>query len=95
MSFSSPSRLRLLLLACSLVLVVAALQLPSPAYAGGGGLGSCGPNNGIVYYSDASHTTEVGSCWPDCCNCGCTCTGTTSAFPVNYAVNWLWCPEGA
>ena len=91
----SPSRLRLLLLACTLVLVVVALQVP--AYAGGGGgLGTCGPNNAIYYYSDASHTTLVGTCEPDCCNCStCTCTGSTSAYPVNVPVNWLWCPPNA
>ena len=93
MSFSSPSRLRLLLLACSLVLAVVVMQ--SPAYAKAGGGGACGPNDGYVYYSDASYTVEVGSCWPDCCDCGCTCTGTTSAYAVHYAVNWLWCPSGS
>lgn len=95
MSFSSPSRLRLLLLACSLVLALVVLQSPAPAYAKAGGGGVCGPNDGFVYYSDATYTVEVGSCWPDCCDCGCTCTGTTSAYAVHYAVNWLWCPSGS
>jgi hypothetical protein len=95
MSLSSPSRLRLLLLGCSLVLTVVALQ-SSPAYAKGGGLGTCGPNNAIYYYSDASHTTLVGTCEPDCCDCTtCTCTGSTSAFAVNVPVNWLWCPPSS
>lgn len=86
------SRLRLLLLACSLVLAVLVLQAPAYAKAGGG---ACGPNDGYVYYSDATYTVEVGSCWPDCCDCGCTCTGTITAYAVHYSVNWLWCPSGS
>ncbi|HVS00038.1 MAG TPA: hypothetical protein VMW27_25655 [Thermoanaerobaculia bacterium] len=82
---------RLLYLACSLVLFFLALP---PAQAGGGGLGNgCPtPGDGIIYYSDSSHTEEVGSCWSDCCNCTtCTCSGQITQFAVPVPVNWLWC----
>ena len=45
-----------------------------------------------TYYSDASHTQEVGSCWSDCCNCAsCTCSGQVTPYAVPVPVDWLVC----
>ena len=89
----SRSLRRLLYLACSLVLLVLALA-PSQARAGGGG-GTSGcptPGDGIIYYSDATYTTEVGSCWSDCCNCtSCTCSGQITPYAVPVPVDWFVC----
>ncbi len=75
---------RLLGLAVALVLSILAV-LPSEA-------AGCFNNKLVIYYSDASHTTEVGRCEPTCCD-GCHCTGTTSQFTVVYAFNCLGvCP---
>ena len=86
---------RLLYLACSLVLFFLALS-PSQAK-GGGGLNGCpSPGDGTLYYSDATYTVEVGSCWSDCCNCtSCTCDGQITPYAVHVPVNWLWCPEAS
>jgi hypothetical protein len=82
---------RLLYLACSLVLFFLAL---SPSLAKGGGSNGCPtPGDGVIYYSDATYTEEVGSCWSDCCNCtSCTCEGQLTPYAVDVPVDWLWCP---
>ncbi len=81
--------------ALAFTLALCSLTLPPAETKGGGGLGNPGcptPGNGIIYYSDATHTEEVGSCWSDCCNCAsCTCTGEVTPFAVHVPVNWLWC----
>lgn len=88
---SSQQLRRLLLLACSLVLFTLAL---TPSQAKGGLIPGCPtPGDGIVYYSDATYTVEVGSCWSDCCNCtSCTCSGQVTPYAVAVPVDWLWCP---
>jgi hypothetical protein len=91
----SYTRSRLLLcLACTLFLFFLALA-PSQASKGGGlGNGCPTPGDGTVYYSDATYTVEVGSCWSDCCNCTtCTCDGQITPYAVHVPVNWLWCPS--
>src|SRR4051794_8243076 len=50
---------RFLGLAVALVLSILAVQ-PSEAV-------GCFNNKLVIYYSDASHTTEVGRCEPTCC----------------------------
>jgi hypothetical protein len=88
---SSRSLRRLVFLACALTLFFLAL---SPSQAKGGLAPGCPtPGDGIIYYSDATHTVEVGSCWSDCCDCTtCTCSGQITAFAVPVPVDWLWCP---
>ena len=87
---TSPSLRRLVLLACCLALLVMA-QVPSLAK--GVTPGCPTPGDGIIYYSDATYTVEVGSCWSDCCNCtSCTCTGLITPYAVPVPVDWLWCP---
>jgi len=90
MAFTRTHR-RLLFLALSLGLFFAPLT-PSQA---GGGLGNPGcptPGDGIIYYSDATHTQEVGSCWSDCCNCAsCTCSGQVTPYAVAVPVDWYVC----
>lgn len=63
---------RLLGLAVALVISVLAVR-PSQA------LVFCNNNAVTTYYSDASHSTVVGSCAGSCCD-GCHCTGTTSQY---------------
>ena len=90
----SYTRSRLLLcLAWTLVLFFLALA-PSQAKGGGGLANGCPtPGDGTLYYSDATYTVEVGSCWSDCCNCTtCTCSGQITPYAVHVPVNWLWCP---
>jgi hypothetical protein len=91
MDFTRSPHRRLLCLACSLVLFFLAWA-PSQAKGGFGNPGCPTPGNGIVYYSDATHAEEVGSCWSDCCNCAsCTCSGEVTPYAVAVPVNWLWC----
>lgn len=91
MNFTRLPRRRLLCLAFSLVLLLLALT-PSQAKGGSSNPGCPTPGNGIVYYSDATYTEEVGSCWSDCCNCtSCTCSGEITPYAVAVPVNWLWC----
>jgi hypothetical protein len=73
--------LRLLGLAVVLAVCVLAVHPDSAAATSGCvGLGT------TTYYSDASHSTIVGSCSTGCCltfpssSCPCQCTGSTSAF---------------
>lgn len=95
MDMTRSLRRRLLYLACSLGLFFLTLA-PSQAAKGGPGNGCPTPGNGTVYYSDATYTVEVGSCWSDCCNCTtCTCTGQITPYAVFVPVNWLWCPEAS
>lgn len=95
MNLTPSLRRRLLCLACSLGLFFLALA-PSQAAKGGLSNGCPTPGNGTVYYSDATYTEEVGSCWSDCCNCtSCTCTGQITPYAVFVPVNWLWCPEAS
>lgn len=91
MNLTPALRRRLLCLACALVLPFLAL---ASSEAGGGGLsnGCPPPGDGVFFYSDATYTTKVGSCWSDCCNCTtCTCSGQTTPYAVIVPVDWLLC----
>jgi cell division protein FtsX len=66
----------LMLLATSLVLF-----LPAKAEAA-----CCGHRTTEKYYSDASHTTLVGTCIDDECAGTYTCTGTITAYEVDSRV---------
>ena len=90
MNLTPALRRRLLCLACSLILLFLAL---APSEVGGVPSNGCPtPGDGIVYYSDATYTEEVGSCWSNCCNCtSCTCSGQITPYAVAVPVDWLWC----
>ncbi|MEA2603031.1 MAG: hypothetical protein QOF89_4023 [Acidobacteriota bacterium] len=49
----------------------------------------CDPNSVTTYYSDASHSTAVGSCGGSCCG-PCECTGTITAYRTTQRV---YCPD--
>ena len=71
----SPSTSRRVLLAAFLVAVLAfALTVSTPVT-------NAAPAGNCIFYSDASHTTEVGRLGKDCCN-NPVHTGHTSSFYV-------------
>ena len=44
----------------------------------------CNRDFGIVrFYSDATHTTQVGSCWKSCIQCYWTCSGQGTGYQVD------------
>lgn len=85
--------LRLLGLAAALAVCWIAIH-PGPAAAFPSS-GCEGPGV-TTYYSDASHSTVVGSCGGGCCT-ACSCTGSTSAFYTHQMVFCLdvICPSSS
>jgi hypothetical protein len=71
------NRNRFVLLAVLLAIVGLALVVPGPQAASA----CAGTAVDTQYYSDASHTTEVGDCYRDC-SCNVTCWGTRTSFIV-------------
>ena len=65
---------RLSLLVALLAILAVTLAGPSqPAVA------ACPDGANVVYYSDASHTVQVGRCWHNCCKLW-TCTGQLTSY---------------
>ena len=68
-------RSRLNLLVVLLVALIASLTaLPQPS-----AIAACPDAARVNYYSDATHTTLVGTCWHNCCELW-TCTGQITDF---------------
>lgn len=63
-----------LLVAILVILPVILAALPQPA-----AIAACPDAARVNYYSDATYTTLVGTCWHDCCRLW-TCTGQLTDF---------------
>ena len=85
------SSLRLLGLAAALAISILAVQ---PGHADL--IVTCDSSSNTIYYSDASHSTVVGSCTGSCCD-GCHCTGTTSPYATTQRFDCpdVICPENS
>lgn len=66
-------RSRLTLLGVLLAVVAVAGPIQPAAVA------ACPDAANVIYYSDASHTTQVGRCWHNCCQLW-TCTGQLTDY---------------
>lgn len=75
------SRSRLILLVALLAVLGVTLSGPAQPAA----VAACPDGANVVYYSDASHTTQVGRCWHNCCKLW-TCTGQLTSY---YTV-FMW-----
>jgi hypothetical protein len=82
---------RVLLLVGTIILVVL-VQIALPSSSQATTQVCCVWIEVMAYYSDATHTTQVGTCVTDGCALKHTCTGTITAYQVIVSKNCCrWC----